>query len=148
MRPARLPAIPMDMMPTPTFPETADNARATPDEAFAALRRGDFSPAPLMGLSDLGRADVQRFATEWAELPESSRVAALRAMNQLAEENVLCQFGRVCRVALDDPSEVVRQLAIAGLWEDESGELADRLLAALADDTSVDVRAKAATALG
>src|SRR4051794_3834322 len=88
MRPARLPAIPMEMMPTPTFPEAAANARPTPDEAFSALERGDFSPALLEGLSDPGRADASRFAAVWAELPETSRVAAIRAMNLLAEENV------------------------------------------------------------
>src|ERR687894_3175509 len=56
-------------------------------------------------------------------------------------------FGRALRVALNDRSAVVRQLAVAGLWEDESSELLDRLRDMLLNDESPDVRAQAAAAL-
>jgi HEAT repeat protein len=51
------------------------------------------------------------------------------------------------RLALEDESPVVRQLAIDGLWEDESGELLDRLRQLLREDSSPDVRAAAAPSL-
>jgi HEAT repeat protein len=50
-------------------------------------------------------------------------------------------------VALDDPSPVVRQLAVAALWEDESSDWLARLRALLQGDPSPDVRAAAAAAL-
>ncbi|MCC6316021.1 MAG: HEAT repeat domain-containing protein, partial [Thermomicrobiales bacterium] len=52
------------------------------------------------------------------------------------------------RVALADASPVVRQLAVAALWEDERDDLPDLLRGVLATDRSQDVRAEAARVLG
>ena len=71
----------------------------------------------------------------------------VRRFDELSEERVELNFGRALRVALDDRSAVVRQLAVAGLWEDESSELLDRLRDMLVNDESPDVRAQAAAAL-
>ena len=51
------------------------------------------------------------------------------------------------RIALDDPSPVVRQLAIGALWEDDSRYMLDWLRRTLREDSSPDVRAAAAAAL-
>jgi len=69
-------------------------------------------------------------------------------MDALLEERFDLDFGRALRVALDDSSPVVRQLAVAALWDDDGADLPDRLLTMLRDDPSPDVRAAAAQQLG
>ncbi len=118
------------------------------DGSLAAFAGGTVRAADVAHLSDLGREAAGRFAREWADLPEATRVAVVREIDELAEDRVELQFGRVLRVALDDPSPVVRQLAVAALWEDEGSDLLGRLRGLLARDPSDDVRAEAARALG
>jgi HEAT repeat protein len=113
-------------------------------DAFAA---GQVRPAEVARLSDLGREAGGRFAREWPTLPEEIRAAIVRQMDELAEDRVELQFGRVLRTALTDPSPLVRQLAVAALWEDVQGDLPDRLRSLLDGDPSSDVRAEAARGL-
>jgi HEAT repeat protein len=127
--------------------ERANRTRALVD-AFKALREGDFSQTWLARFSDLSRDGARTFRREWIQLPENLRVDVLRRIDELSEDRFELNFGRALRVALEDPSPVVRQLAIAGLWEDDSGELLDRLRHVLRDDPSPDVRSEAASALG
>lgn len=127
--------------------EQANRARALVD-AFAAIRGDDLSQTWLARFSDLSREGIRIFAREWAELPETARVDVVRRLDELSEERVELNFGRALRVALEDPSPVVRQLAIAALWEEESGDFRERLRVMLKDDASPDVRAEAASALG
>ena len=101
-----------------------------------------------MLLSDLSKGRAAIVAAAWPELPESARVAAVRKMSELGEERLDLSFGRALRIALDDPSPVVRQLAVTGLWEDEGADLRRRLLDLARDDASEDVRAEAAQGLG
>jgi HEAT repeat protein len=127
--------------------ERANKTRALVD-AFAAVREGDYSQRWLARFSDLSRDGARTFRREWQLLPENLRVDVVRRFDELSEERVELNFGRALRAALDDPSPIVRQLAIAGLWEDDSGELLDRLRRVLRDDPSPDVRSEAASALG
>ena len=127
--------------------QQANRTRALHD-AFAAMREGDLSQTWVARCSDLSRDDLRTFEREWTALPENARVDIVRRFDELSEERVELNFGRALRVALGDTSPVVRQLAIAGLWEDESGELLDRLRGMLRDDPSPDVRSEAASALG
>jgi HEAT repeat protein len=83
----------------------------------------------------------------WESIPEENRIDLVRRFDELSEERVDLNFGRALRVALNDRSAVVRQLAVAGLWEDESSELLGRLRDILQNDESPDVRAQAAAAL-
>lgn len=118
------------------------------DGSLAAFADGHVRARDIARLSDLGRDAARRCAREWADLPEDTRAAIVREMDELAEARVDLVFGRVLRVALDDSSPVVRQLAVAALWEDEGSDLLDRLLGLLARDPADDVRAAAARALG
>lgn len=134
-------------MPTPTFQEPPAKPELTAAEAFDALGRGDADRPFLLALSDLGRADRRTFERLWSGLPEALRIDVLRKLSEIAEEDVQYVFTSVFRCALTDPSAVARQLAIAGLWEDEGSDLPGLLANTLGGDESQDVRAEAAAGL-
>lgn len=135
-------------MPTPTFQDRpANEPRTTPAEAVSAIGRGAFKNGDLQALSDLSRSAARELADVWPSFPEELRVRVLRTLSESAEEHVQYLFGRVFRIALRDPSAVVRQIAIAGLWEDDSSDLIDELVDLMARDDSIDVRAESAIAL-
>lgn len=158
-------------MSTPTSPETppsdgspvddteefdgdlADESTIEPAErergtgSLAAFTGGDVRSADVARLSDLDRDAAAQFTTEWATLPEETRERIVRTMDELCEDRLDLAFGRVLRVALDDPSPVVRQLAITALWEDERQDLIEPLRDLLNHDPSQDVRSAAARGL-
>lgn len=134
-------------MPTPTSPDPQPDPQLSLADTLAALSQGRVRPLDLTAFSDLSRADMAAVAKAWPELPLATRESAMREIERLIEDHVEYFFGRFLRVVLDDPSPVVRQLAIEGLWEDEGADLPDLFAAILPSDGSVDVRAAAAAAL-
>ena len=56
--------------------------------------------------------------------------------------------GEFLRIALRDEDSQVRQLAVEGLWEDESEDLIGPYIQILQNDDDAKVQAVAATALG
>jgi HEAT repeat protein len=127
--------------------EHPDQPRSMLAVAISAIRDGDLSQTQVARLSDLSRNNARVLAAAWESIPEENRIDLVRRFDELSEERVDLNFGRALRVALNDRSAVVRQLAVAGLWEDESSELLDRLRDILQNDDSPDVRAQAAAAL-
>lgn len=127
--------------------EQAEQPRELLAEAISAIREGDLSQTQVARLSDLSRANARVLAAAWESIPEGNRIDLVRRFDELSEERVELNFGRALRVALGDRSAVVRQLAVAGLWEDDSTDLLDRLRDILENDESPDVRAQAAAAL-
>ena len=127
--------------------EHPDQPRSMLALAISAIRDGDLSQTQVARLSDLSRNNARVLAAAWESIPEENRIDLVRRFDELSEERVDLNFGRALRVALNDRSAVVRQLAVAGLWEDESSELLDRLRDILQNDESPDVRAQAAAAL-
>jgi HEAT repeat protein len=127
--------------------EHPDQPRSMLAEAISAIRVGDLSQTQVARLSDLSRNNARVLAVAWESIPEENRIDLVRRFDELSEERVDLNFGRALRVALNDRSAVVRQLAVAGLWEDESSELLGRLRDILQNDESPDVRAQAAAAL-
>lgn len=123
------------------------NRQAALDAAIASFRNGELTSTDLIRFSDLSRDESRRVAAVWSSIPEVTRAELVRRFEELSENQVELNFGRVLRVALEDPSAVVRQLATAALWEDESSDLLDRLRMMMANDDSIDVRAEAASAL-
>src|SRR5215211_5785316 len=113
-------------------------------DAITAIRDGDLSQTQVARLSDLSRENARTLVAAWDSIPETTRVDLVRRFEELSEERVELNFGRALRVALGDRSAVVRQLAVSGLWEDESSEYLDRLRVMLENDESPDVRAQAA----
>lgn len=127
--------------------DITDEPRPDLDEVQGALLREDYPRSVLIGLSDLSASEAQRFRETWDQVAIEIRPAIVSELNDLAEERVDYQFGRVLRSILDDPDPAVRQRAIAGLWEDTSADLANTMIAMLETDPSEDVRAEAARAL-
>ena len=117
------------------------------DAAIESFRKGEVSPPDLIRFSDLSRDESRRVAAAWESIREATRAELVKRFEELSENQVELNFSRILRVALEDSSAVVRQLATAALWEDESSELLDRLRAMMASDDSIDVRAEAAAAL-
>jgi HEAT repeat protein len=131
--------------------EAAVDLRSSDEKVAAALGAfalGEVAAPDVVLLSDMDRAGAGRFTAAWQGLPEPVRRQVVRWMVDLAEDRIELNFGRALRVAVEDASAVVRQLAIAGLWEDEGRDLPTLLLIALREDPSQDVRAEAAQVLG
>ncbi|MCA9879454.1 MAG: HEAT repeat domain-containing protein [Thermomicrobiales bacterium] len=126
-------------------PQAADTRSL--HDVLAELRDGDFSQARVARLSDLSREDGRILARAWPDFPEATREAIVRRIDELSEERLDVNFRRALRVALDDPSATVRQLAVAALWEEDSTDLLCRFEELLETDPSGDVRAQAAAAL-
>ena len=116
-------------------------------DVLAELRAGDLSHSRVARLSDLSREDGRILARSWQDFPEETREAIVRRIEELSEERIDVNFRRALRVALDDPSATVRQLAVSALWEEDSTDLLGRFEALLEQDASEDVRAQAAAAL-
>lgn len=100
----------------------------------------------LKALSDLGPAMLKAFWAAWREFPAERRLAIIRELDELAEDNVDLDFRAVFRACLSDPDAEVRAAAINGLWEDESLATMNRLIAMLDDEAGV-ARAAATLAL-
>ncbi len=141
-------------MPTPMSLAILPNDEQPPvderpiSEIIALLRTGPVRATDVARLSDLDRAGAGALAEAWPRYDEATRIAIVRLMEALAEERVELIFSRALRPALEDDSPVVRQVAIAALWEDASTDLLDRLLNMLESDPSIDARAEAAKGLG
>jgi HEAT repeat protein len=99
---------------------------------------------PLSGLSPEDRA---AFWQPWQRLKPERRDEIVRAMVELAEDNVDLDFASVLTWCLEDQSEQVRERAVEGLWEVEHPAHCRRLLGLLRDDPSEGVRAAAAAGL-
>lgn len=116
-------------------------------DVLASLLAREVRPAELIGLSDLGAADVRLVEAAWSGVPVATRLRTVQELVDMVEERLDFHFGRFLRISLADEDPRVRQLAINGLWEDEGADMAGRLCALMETDESQDVRAQAAQGL-
>ena len=130
-------------MPTPMSPVTSHSEAEVLKGALTALAEGRVTISAVKGLSDLSRGGRDALAAVWPTLPETIRRRVTRQMGKLAEERIELHFGRALRVALDDESPVVRQLAVAALWEDDGSDVCGRLTSVAGEDRSLEVRTAA-----
>jgi HEAT repeat protein len=128
--------------------EVEDEPKPALDEVTAALLRGEYPRSTLVGLSDLTAREAGTFKQAWARVDDRVRETVVSELNDLAEERVDYRFDRALLAMLDDPDAVVRQQAVAGLWEHEDPRFAATLAAIVEGDESEDVRAEAARGLG
>ncbi|MCZ7568617.1 MAG: HEAT repeat domain-containing protein [Ardenticatenaceae bacterium] len=111
-----------------------------PDEPLSMMR--------LVALSNLDREEQARVNSVWEDIALEKRRRLVRALGELAEDDVQVDFTAVFRRAMSDSDARVRADAIEGLWEDESYSLVRPLLLALENDPSEQVRTAAAAGLG
>lgn len=102
----------------------------------------------LFPLSDVGRDRLPHFAGAWSGLTSARRRELIAALVEQAEINIHLNFHAILRSLLGDPDDIVRRLAVEGLWEDERPSLVAPLIALLRADASAEVRAAAASSLG
>lgn len=130
-------------MDIPTSQAPADTPALPLDECLSELTAGTFSYGFLPALSDLSRDQVRLVERAWAGIPHELRRRLVGSALDLCEENVQYQFGRLFRIGMTDGEADVRQVSIAGLWEDDSRSLIRELIGVARSDDSADVRAAA-----
>jgi hypothetical protein len=82
----------------------------------------------LCVLSDLSTQKLGRFAAAWNSFSTARRRWLLQALVELAEASFEVTFDAIFLFSLDDENELVRALAIDGLWECERVTLTGRFL--------------------
>lgn len=123
-------------MPTPA---EILGSLADPD---APLNRADLTPFSHLNAAAADLSDA------WAELSPARRREVVTSLVEMAEDNAQLDFETVFRDRLEDDDDVVRALAVGGLWENENPALIRRLIRLLNDDASKEVQTAAAQALG
>ena len=140
--------IPKLLMDTPTSQAQTKQPSISLEQCLSQLAAGTFAYGQLAAFSDLSRERLRQVEAGWSKIEVATRRRLIAEAIELAEENVQYQFGRLCRFALSDPDAEVRQLAITGLWEDESDSLLRELIDVARQDESSDVRAAAVALVG
>jgi hypothetical protein len=105
-------------------------------------------PRFVYRLSDLGRGDLAELERTWEQVPVWRRQALMEDVEELGESDYLLSFEGVSRLALQDGDPRVRELAVRALWEYESDDLIPFFFWLMENDSTADVRAAAASALG
>ena len=102
----------------------------------------------LEAASDLDSPRLQAFQTAWSSWDPTRRLQVLEHLGQIADGDIELNFDRINRLALGDEETRVRRQAIQNLWECEDPSLGGQLARLLEADSSGEVRATAAAALG
>jgi len=126
--------------PTPTL-----------DDVITSLRKQEdvrTSVSLLHGLSGLISADMTTLQPVLDELPANYRRNLMRDLIKFSELNIEMDYRTLGIVGISDPDPGVREAAIELLWEDESLEVMNLLVAVVRHDVEPEVRAAAATGLG
>jgi len=135
-------------MDIPTSPAQANELSISLEECLSQLAAGTFAFGQLAAFSDLSRENLHAVEMVWPMIDAATRHRLIAEAVDLAEQNVQYRFDRLCRLAVRDPDAEVRQLAVAGLWEDETRSLLEEMIDIARHDESIDVRAAAIALLG
>jgi HEAT repeat protein len=130
-----------------------ENAHDRPgvEETLRLLEAGEesgFSSALYYGLSGLDVDQASRFRSVWQNLATGFRRKVIRSLVDAGETNFELVYEPIGRAVLDDEDDDIRALAIELIWDDDLPETMERLIDIAHRDSSVDVRAAAASALG
>jgi HEAT repeat protein len=120
------------------------------DASLARIRKGSDAAryAQLVPFSDMSSEELTRFKEVWGGMDADSQYKLLSRMVALAEEKVDVNFDRVMELCLSSPDDRLKVKAIEGLWENREVSHLSRLMELLRRDSSEEVRAAAAIALG
>ena len=99
-------------------------------------------------LSDLDVEHLEQFARSWQSFPAQRKQALIHKLGDLADANIELSYAPLNLIGLKDDDPEVRRISIRNLWEYDNPNLAPELIQALSEDSSPQVRAAAATALG
>lgn len=135
-------------MSTFTNQRPDDAGRGAVDRALAQMTDASDGVLLVEPLSDLGRDAAAYLGERWPELPSETRLAAVFAMREDAENEIEHNYDRALLVALHDGEANTRLAAIDGLAELESPTFCDALLAGVEQEPDERVRAAEAMALG
>jgi len=102
----------------------------------------------LIALSNLNSEELEFFEQEWVTIELKRQRQIIYRLVELAEDSFALDFDSIFRNHLNDPDANIRCKAIEGLWESEEPSLIDPLINLLEQDSSEEVQAAAATALG
>lgn len=130
--------------------ETAEANPAKPELAgvLADLEKGEQHYAALYGFSDLTSAELALLRNRWSSIDAGIRASVIREALDISLDNFQYAFTRLFMFATTDEEPEVRHLAVAALGFEQTAEAAERLLEAMRNDPSEDVRAEAANSLG
>ncbi len=98
--------------------------------------------------SDLSHNDIRQLEKTWPEISRERKVALFEDLETIAESDTLVNFDEFAKLGLSDHDPEVKVLAIRSLWECEDHHLIPLLTDLMMDDSSEDVRAASAFALG
>jgi HEAT repeat protein len=102
----------------------------------------------LTDLSSLNLTELKQLEQAWATIEPKRRRQIMYRLVELAEDNFELDFDAIFKGRLKDEDAEVRSKAIEGLWENEEPALIEPLIELLEKDSSEEVQAAAATALG
>ena len=111
----------------------------------------DSNPFPhhyLYLFSDIEPWQLKLLLKVWQQVSLARQHALLEDLEELAEDDTLLCFDDLARALLQDPDSQVRVQALRLLWECEDAKLVPTFLEILTEDSDVNVRVAAATALG
>ncbi|OGO20281.1 MAG: hypothetical protein A2Z14_16240 [Chloroflexi bacterium RBG_16_48_8] len=109
------------------------------------------NPIPLERLHELSDLDSDQtafFRQKWGLVSLIKRRSLIKELGKLADKNIDLTFEAINKFVLDDQDPDVRQIAINNLWESEDTTLIHTYIHVLQSDSSHEVRAAAASALG
>ena len=120
------------------------------DEVVSALlnREQVLDPLYLYRLSDINPDDLSAVSKIWGDIHLERRRGLIEDLEELTESNTLLSFEPIFRLALKDEDEQVRFFAIRAIEVFDTDDLIPFFLSVLTDETSVDLRAVAASVLG
>jgi HEAT repeat protein len=102
----------------------------------------------LADLTNLDAGEMQALEEVWKTIESKRRRQIVNRLVELAEDNVELNFDAIFKSCLKDPDIEVRSKAIEGLWECEDTVLVSHFINLLEKDSSEEVQAAAALALG
>jgi len=106
------------------------------------------SDSRLTTLSNISSEELKLFERVWDKVSAKLRRETIHHLVEMAEDDIALNFDGIFKYCLEDADTEVRTTAIEGLWENEDTPLIKPLVKLLEQDSSPEVQATAATALG
>lgn len=120
------------------------------DEILRELGDSDqpISSEAIYKMAELNPDEYKSLQAAWGGIPVERRRALIERITETSETNFDLDFGSVIRLALTDLDDQLRAAAIEAAWDDDTPDMATRLIAMASGDISEEVRAAAVSALG